>query len=300
MTGDHDSHRTTNARRLALTLGLVVLYMAAEVIGGILANSLALLADAGHMLSDAASLGLAIFAMWVARRPRTASHTYGFHRTEILAALANGVALGVIAVFIVHEAWQRFQAPPHVDGPLMIGIATGGLLVNLAGLWILRGGREESLNVRGAWLHVLTDTLGSAQAIVAGALITTLGWYWVDPVASALIALMVVISSWSLLREAVHVLLEGAPAEIDTGDVKSCLLRVDGVVGVHDLHVWTITSGFVALSAHVVITPEMDRDVLWRLREMLRDRFDIEHTTIQIEASPDPHHANIHLDPPRS
>jgi cobalt-zinc-cadmium efflux system protein len=299
MSDGHDSHRTANVRRLALTLGLVLFYMVAEVIGGLLANSLALLADAGHMLSDAASLGLALFAMWIARRPRTASHTYGLHRTEILAALANGVTLCVIAVIIVREAWQRFQGPPTVDGPLLVGIASGGLVVNLLGLWILRGGREESLNVRGAWLHVLADTLGSVQAIVAGILITALGWYWVDPVASVLIAVLVVLSAWSLLRDAVHVLLEGAPAGIDTDKVESSMLELEGVVGVHDLHVWTITSGFVALSAHVVVEPETDHDVLWRVREMLRDRFDIGHTTIQIEATPDPQATPVHFRPPR-
>jgi cobalt-zinc-cadmium efflux system protein len=181
----------------------------------------------------------------------------------------------------------------------MVGVAAGGLVVNLLGLWILRGGREESLNVRGAWLHVLADTLGSVQAIVAGILITTLGWYWVDPVASVLIAMLVVISAWSLLREAVHVLLEGAPAGIDTDEVESSMLGLEGVVGVHDLHVWTITSGFVALSAHIVVEPETDHDVLWRVREMLRDRFDIGHTTIQVEATPDPQATPVHFRPPR-
>ncbi len=279
----HSDGRGANLRRLGLTLGLVLLYMGAEVVGGLLANSLALLADAGHMLSDAASLGLALFAIWIARRPRTASHTFGFHRTEILAALANGVTLVVIAVFIVREAWLRLASPPEVNGPLMAAVAVGGLAVNLAGLFILRGGRGESLNVRGAWLHVLADTLGSVQAIIAGALIWAFGWAWVDPVASLLIAALVVWSSWSLLSEAVNVLLEGVPGHLDTREIEDALLAIDGVVELHDLHVWTITSGFVALSAHVVPAGDAPDDLLWRLRDLLRTRFDISHSTIQVE-----------------
>lgn len=282
--GDAHTHaRDANVRRLSVTLVLVLVYMIAEVVGGLLANSLALLADAGHMLSDAASLALAVAAMWVARRPRTAAHTYGFHRAEILAALANGVTLVVIAAFIVREAWLRFQAPPEVRGPLMVGIATGGLLVNLIGMWVLHGGRDASLNVRGAWLHVVADTLGSLQAIGAGALIWAFGWSWVDPLASVLIALLVVWSSWTLLRDSLNVLLEGAPAHIDTRDIQQALLTTDGVRDLHDLHVWTITSGFVALSVHLVTTAEAPAALLWRVRTMLRERFDIEHSTIQLE-----------------
>ncbi len=289
---DHagDGHRHAHdgtARRLSVTLVLVLVYMAAEVVGGLLANSLALLADAGHMLSDAASLALAVAAMWVARRPRTAAHTYGFHRAETLAALANGVTLVVIAVFIVREAWFRFQAPPEVRGLLMVGIAAGGLLVNLVGMWVLHGERNASLNVRGAWLHVLADTLGSVQAILAGLLIWAFDWRWVDPLASMLIALLVVWSSWALLKGSVSVLLEGAPAHLDTRDIQQALEATDGVREVHDLHVWTITSGFVALSVHLVTTVEAPAELLWRVRAMLRERFDIEHSTIQLEPPPD-------------
>jgi len=268
-----------------MTLGLVVLYMAAEVVGGLLANSLALLADAGHMLSDAASLGLALFAIWIAQRPRTARHTYGFRRAEILAALVNGVTLVVIAVMILLEAWRRFSEPPNVNGELMAAVAAGGLVVNLAGLFILRGGKHESLNIRGVWLHVLADTLGSVQAIVAGALIWIFGWEWMDPVASVLIAVLVVWSAWTLIKEAVNVLLEGAPADLDTREIEHAILGVDGVDRVHDLHVWTITSGFVALSVHVVTEKDGPDDLLWQVRELLRSEFRIEHSTIQIESS---------------
>ncbi len=279
----HDHARHANVRRIAVTLGLVATYMVAEVVGGILSGSLALLADAGHMLSDAASLALALAAMWVARRPRTPAHTYGYHRAEILAALANGVTLVVIAVFIVREAWHRFQDTPDVDGPLMLGVAVGGLVVNLIGMAVLHGGRDESLNVRGAWLHVLADTLGSVQAIAAGLLIWTLGWDWVDPTASLLIAALIVFSSWTLLRDSVNVLLEGAPGHLDTREIRDALLEADGVADLHDLHVWTITSGFVSLSVHLVVESGRPDDLLWQVRTMLRERFDIEHSTIQIE-----------------
>jgi cobalt-zinc-cadmium efflux system protein len=278
-----DDH-SSNARRLTITLGLVVVYMVAEVVGGVLANSLALLADAGHMLSDAASLGLAVFAIWIARRPRTPRHTYGFRRAEILAALVNGVTLVVIAVIILLEAWRRFSEPPQVNGPLMAAVAVGGLVVNLAGLYILRGGHHESLNVRGAWLHVLTDTLGSVQAIIAGALIWIFGWRWLDPVASVLIGVLVVWSAWRLIKEAVNILLEGAPADLDTREIERAMLAVAGVDRVHDLHVWTITSGFVALSVHVVTDHAPPSGLLEQVRDLLRSDFDIEHSTIQIEA----------------
>ncbi len=209
---DHIHRSSKNLRRLGWTLLLVVLYMDAEVVGGILTNSLALLADASHMLSDAGALGLCIFAIWIASRPASADRTFGYYRSEILAALINGAALVAIAVFILIEAWQRLREPQEVAGPLMLVIAVGGLVVNLVGLAILRGGRHESLNIRGAWLHVFTDTLGSLQVIAAAALISIFGWNWIDPVASALIALLVLWSSWSLLKEAVDVLLESSPS----------------------------------------------------------------------------------------
>lgn len=228
-----------NRRGLAITLILVVAYMAAEVVGGLISNSLALLADAGHMFSDAAALGLALFAIWFARRPAPTRHTFGYYRTEILAALVNGATLVAIAIYIFFEAAERFRQPPEVQGGLMMAIAAGGLVINLAGLFILRGGREESLNVRGAWLHVLTDMLGSVQALAAGVLIWWLGWNWVDPLASVLIGLLVIYSSWQLLRESVWVLMQSAPAHIDVDELREALLEMNGVLGVCDLHVWT-------------------------------------------------------------
>lgn len=283
---DQGSHRGANRRRLGIVLGLVLLYMAAEVIGGLLTNSLALLSDAGHMLSDAASLGLALFALRIAERPPTPERTFGYHRTEILAALANGATLVAIAIYIVVEAWQRFASPEPVQGGGMMAIATGGLLVNLLGMWVLHRGRSDSLNIRGAWLHVLSDTLGSVQAMAAGALIWAFGWSWTDPVAAVLIAVLVVWSAWSLLRDSLNVLMEGTPRHIDATEVGEVLAEIEGVVGVHDLHVWTITSGFESLSAHVRVEGEDRARILREIRETVRERFGIEHSTVQLEEEP--------------
>ena len=269
-------------RRLTITLGLVSAYMIAKVIGGVMANSLLLLADAGHMLSDAGAIALALFAIWFARRPASPSHTYGYYRAEILAALVNAGSLVAIAIYIFIEAYQRFWTPSEVQGGIMMGVAAGGLLVNLIGLWTLHGGRQESLNVRGVWLHVLSDALGSVQAIIAGALIVAFGWSWVDPVASVLIGLLVIHSSWSLMRESVAVLMEGAPGNLDVDAFRNRLMACPGVEEVRDLHVWTITSGLVALSAHIV-AERPSAEVLHELRHDLEQSFGIRHTTIQFD-----------------
>lgn len=285
-THDHGG-RGANRKRLTLVLVLVLLYMVAEVVGGFLTNSLALLADAGHMLSDAAALALSLFALWIAQRPPTAKRSYGYYRTEILAALVNGATLIAISIFIFVEAWNRLREPPAVLGELMMWIAVGGLLVNVAGLVILHAGREESLNVRGAWLHVMTDALGSVGAILGGAAIWAFGWEWADPVVSVVIGLLVMYSSWHLLRETVSVLMESAPGHIDVDDVRGTMLGVTGVDDVHDLHVWSITSGMVALSAHACVPDGRPVDqVLVDLRHALHERFGIDHMTVQIERRP--------------
>jgi cobalt-zinc-cadmium efflux system protein len=270
--------------RLLWTLGLAAAYMLAEAIGGWLTGSLALLADAGHMLSDVAALGLSLFALRMARRPPTPTRTWGYHRTEILAALANGATLVAISIYIVVEACRRLAAPPEVNAPAMMAIAAGGLLFNLVGMQLLAAGREDSLNVRGAWLHVATDALGSLQTIVAGGLIWWLGWRWADPAASILIAALVIYSSWALLRDAVAVLMEGVPRHLDVVAVREALAGVPGVVGVHDLHVWTITSGREALSAHLVVGEASPRGMtLEQVRATLAGRFGIRHVTVQLE-----------------
>lgn len=281
--GHHHGHGHGRSRRgLAITLALVLVYMVAEVIGGVLSHSLALLADAGHMLSDAAALGLALFADWFARRPATARHTYGYYRAEILAAVVNAASLIAIALIIFIEAYIRFQAPPEVHGGVMLAVASGGLVVNLVGLVVLHRGRNETLNSRGAWLHVLSDALGSVQAIVAGGLIMAFGWYWLDPLASVAIGVLVIVASWALMRESVAVLMESAPVHVDVDDVRTCLMRIPGVQAVRDLHVWTIASGLVALSAHIA-AERPSASVLHDLRHELEDRFGIRHTTIQFD-----------------
>lgn len=281
--------RDRDIGRLAVVLALVALYMGAEIVGGLLANSLALLADAGHMLSDAASLGLALFALWVARKPRSPERTFGYHRTEILAALVNGAMLVAIAVYIAIEAWDRFQHPQQVHGATMMWIAVGGLIVNLIGLRVLHGGRSGSLNVRGAWLHVMADTLGSLQAIAAGILIWAFGWNIADPIAGGLIALLVVWSSWTLLRDSVNVLMEATPKRLDAGEVEAALAEVEGVVDLHDLHIWTITSGFESLSVHARVEGRPRDDVLEDLQRTVHSRFEIEHCTFQLEGCDSEH-----------
>ena len=287
---DHSHHHSvkgssaSHKRRLAITLVLAALYMVAEIVGGLITNSLALLADAGHMFSDVASLALSFFAVWLAGQPAPPHRTYGYHRAEILAALANGVTLAVVSEFIWYEAYERMWGPPEVQGALMMGIATGGLVVNLIGLWILNAGRSENLNIRGAWLHVMTDALGSIGAIVAGVLIWAFSWEWADPVASVLISILVLYSAWNLVRESIAVLMESAPARIDVEQVRRTLIEIEGVIDVHDLHVWTITSGMDAISAHVVTAENhADTELLGRVQQVLSRRFQLQHATIQLE-----------------
>jgi cobalt-zinc-cadmium efflux system protein len=280
----HQSRGGGNERRLAITLCLAASYMVAEFVGGLLTNSLALLADAGHMLSDVGALTLSLFALWIARRPSSPRFTYGYYRTEILAALVNGAALLAIAASILLEALERFSAPPDVRAVPMLAVATGGLAINLAGLWILGPGREENLNLRGAWLHVLADALGSVGAMAAGALIWAFGWRVADPIASMVIALLVIHSAFALLREAVAVLLEGAPGHIDVDEVRDAIGGLPCVAEVHDLHVWTIASGVVSLSCHAVKAQDTrSHTVLGEIQGLLRERFGIGHATIQVE-----------------
>jgi len=284
--------RRRSRRRLALTLGLVVLYMGAEVVGGVLTHSLALLADAGHMLSDAAALALSLFALWIVDRRRPGPlRTYGYYRAEILAALVNGAALVAIAILVAVEAVARLRTLAEVNAAGMTVVAAGGLVVNLVALALLHGSRDEGLNLRGAWLHVASDALGSVQAIAAGVLIWAFGWQWADPAASLLISVLVVWSAWGLLKEALAVLMEAAPGHIDVDAVRAAILDVGCVGGVHDLHVWSIASGFDCLSAHVVAGDGKERDALLdELRRMLHDRFAIEHITIQLESVGFPDH----------
>ena len=281
----HHADDGHNARRLIVVLLLTAAYMLAEAIGGWYSHSLALIADAGHMLSDVAALALSLFAVWISRKPPTAARSYGYHRTEILAALANAATLIAISVWVCVEAYQRLQAPSAVEGRLVMAIAAGGFLINLAGMWVLSGGRHGNLNIRGAWLHVATDALGNIGTVAAGAAVAYLGWRRADPIASVAIALLVCWSAWALLRESVDVLMEGTPSGIEPAQVRDSLAAVEGVAAVHDLHIWSITSGRISLSAHIAVDGSRpDRDVLPDLCEQLRVVYGITHVTLQLES----------------
>ncbi len=283
--GHEHGRAARSRRRLLLVLVLTAVYMVAEGAGGWWTGSLALLADAGHMLTDVAALALALMAVWFAARPATPHKTFGYYRLEILAAFINGVALVCISLLIFYEAYERWSQPPVIErSELMIAVAAGGLIINLACAWLLHGDHEEDLNVRGAWLHVLGDALGSVGAIIAGVLMSVKGWYTADPLFSALIAVLIIWSSWKLIREATNVLLEGTPAHINLAAVEDAILDTDGVEDVHDLHIWTITSGREALSAHVIHGQTTSPpELLKALRVKLHERFGVDHLTIQME-----------------
>ncbi|GLW09173.1 cation transporter [Microtetraspora sp. NBRC 13810] len=274
--------------RLVIVLVLTTTVLVVEAVGAVLSGSLALLADAGHMATDAAGVALALFAVWMAARPASARRTFGYQRAEILAAAVNAVLLIGLSAYILYEAVGRFTAPEPVDGPIMLVTAAAGLAANAIGLWLLRRGQAESLNVRGAYLEVLSDLVGSVATIVAAVVITLTGWPYADLAVSVVIALFILPRTWALLREAVHILLEAAPRDVDLDEVRRHLLEEPGVTDVHDLHAWTITSGVPVMSAHVVVEEETLANgdfgrLLDRLHECLAGHFDVEHSTLQLE-----------------
>lgn len=258
--------------------------MIAEAIGGWLSNSLALLADAGHMLTDVAAMSLTLAAIWFGSRPATARKTFGYHRLEILAAFVNGIALVLISIWVIKEAWERWLTPPEIKGMEMTAVAVGGLIVNLIAAWLLHGDHQHDLNLRGAWLHVVGDALGSVAAIFAGVAIVAFGWAWADAVSSVIISAIIIFSSWNLIRESVNVLLEGTPSHINIKALEETILSTEGVEGFHDLHVWTITSGMEALSVHVVHRELVPQKLLLdAIRDRIHDESGIHHVTIQLE-----------------
>lgn len=269
---------------LVIALGLTGLFTIVEFLGGWFTNSLALIADAGHMLTDVAALSLSLFALWFSSRPATARKTYGFFRAEILAALLNGVALVVISLVIFYEAYERMLDPPEVKSGTMLLIACAGFAINLLCAGILHRSHLSSLNLRSAFLHVMGDVLGSAGAILAGMLMLFKNWYLADPLVSVFVGLLILYSSWNLVRDSVDILLEGTPAHIDVESVREALCKVEGVESVHDLHIWTLTSGIHAMSCHAVLCGREDRHrILEELSDIVRNRFKIDHTTIQLE-----------------
>ena len=273
--------------RLWVVFGLTSAFLAVEVVAALATGSLSLLADAAHMLVDTGGLLMSLLAVWFAERPATPAKTYGYYRVEILAALVNGVVLCLLSFGILIKAYERLWNPPPVPAVPILLVAALGLLVNLVGIGLLRAGAGESLNVRGAYLEVLGDAASSAAVIVAGGLIWATGWSIADPLASLAIALLILPRTWTLLRQAVNVLLEGAPPHIDVSEIESALCAAPGVERVHDLHVWTLTSGRDAMSAHVVVAPDAPAGrILEDLHVILHARFGIDHTTLQLETEP--------------
>jgi cobalt-zinc-cadmium efflux system protein len=281
----HDHHSAAAYRgRLAAVFAITVAVLVVELVGAVLSGSLALLADAGHMLTDVAGIGLALLAVWFAGRPPTAARTFGYYRLEILAAVVNSVLLFGVGLAVLVEAARRLADPPEIAAGPMLVAATAGLAANAVSLWLLRGGQAHSLNLRGVYLEVLGDLLGSAAVVVAGLVVATTGFLAADPIASALIGVLILPRTWRLLREAVDVLLEAAPKGIDLTEVRQHLVETPGVTGVHDLHAWTITSGLPVLSVHVVLERGADAGkVLDGLGDCLAGHFDIEHSTFQLE-----------------
>ncbi|MBB6445115.1 cation diffusion facilitator family transporter [Bacillus benzoevorans] len=291
----HSHGHAGNKKALFSAFLLISLFMVVEVIGGIVTNSLALLSDAGHMLSDAAALGLSFFAMKLGEKQASQSKTFGYRRFEIIAASLNGITLMVISLYIFYEAFHRFLNPPEVQSTGMLIISVIGLLVNIAAAWILMSGdKEENLNVRSAFLHVIGDMLGSVGAIAAALLMIFFGWGIADPIASIIVAVLILISGWRVTKDSFHILMEGTPDQFHMDDVKAALLNIPHVMEVHDLHIWSITSGMPMLSCHIAIeAPGIHDNILLEAQTILHDHFGIEHSTLQIENNqngcPNPH-----------
>jgi cobalt-zinc-cadmium efflux system protein len=292
MTADHIHHidharlAASHQRNLLIALVITGVIMVAEAIGGLLSNSLALLSDAGHMLMDVLALLLSFFAVRFATRPATEKQTFGFYRLEILAALINGTVLLILSLYIFYEAYQRFIEPREINGILMLSVAIIGLGANIASALVLKSGSHESLNVRGAFLHVLGDLLSSVGVIVGGAIILLSGWKRVDSIISFIIGAIILIGAYKLVMESVHILLESTPKDIDLSEVVEGVKGLEGVRDLHHIHLWTITSGIYALSAHILIEDQMtsrSSQILEDINRLLRERFNIDHTTIQFE-----------------
>lgn len=284
----HSAHaRLAGRRSLTIVLVITAVFMVAEFVGGILSNSLALLADAAHMLTDVAAIALSLFALWFSQRPATAEKTYGYRRFEILAALLNGATLIVLSFFIFREAWARFADPVEIRGGLMLAVASAGLVVNVIAAYMLHSSAGESLNVRGAYLHVLGDLLGSVGAIAAAGVILLTGWTPADPLISVLVGVLILVSSFRLVRESVDVLLEAVPSHLDVEEIRREITAVPGVDGVHDLHVWTVTSGYFAMSGHARISQlERTKHILEDIHARMHEKFGITHVTVQVEPEP--------------
>ncbi len=281
----HGIPSTENERALRFALALTGCFLIAEVIGGVLTGSLALISDAAHMLTDTAALAIALAAIRVARRPADRRRTYGYHRFEILAAAFNAMLLFAVALYILVEAYRRFTSPPEIHSVGMLVVASIGLIVNLISIRLLSGGQSNSLNVKGAYLEVWSDLLGSVGVIVGAVVIQLTGWSWVDPLVAVAIGLWVLPRTWILLKDSLNILLEGVPEGIDLGEVEQAMLAVPGVLGIHDLHLWALTTGKTSLTAHVVYdqTYSPEKTLMPALQTVLANRFKVVHTTLQCE-----------------
>ncbi|RIV08377.1 cation diffusion facilitator family transporter, partial [Priestia flexa] len=283
-----DMQREGNQKGLLIALCITAGIMILEFIGGLVTNSLALLSDSGHMLSDTSSLALSLVAIWFANRAASSEKTYGYYRFEVLAALFNGVTLFVIAGFIIYEAYERVLNPQTVASGTMMIIAAIGLGANLLSAWSLlrQGDVKDNVNLRSAYLHVLGDALGSVGALVAGLLMLLFNWYIADPIISVVVALLILKSAWGVLTHSFHILMEGSPAHVDINEIKELLKEIDGVKGVHDIHVWTITSGLHSFSCHLQVSDDQDcQAILQKALNLVNEQCGIEHSTIQVEKS---------------
>jgi cobalt-zinc-cadmium efflux system protein len=284
---EHEGHsHDVTGRPLKITLILVLVIMAVEIAGGLMSHSLALLSDAGHMLTDALALLISLFAIRLARRPATATRTYGFHRAEIMAALANGSILILVSAFIFYESYQRFHTLPQVKSPLMLAVAVIGLVANIVGLYLLRRGSKHSINVKAAFWHVAGDTLSSVGVIIAGVIIQVTGWQTADPLIAVIIGVIILWGAVRIVKESTDILLESAPKHAEMETVITAVKSLPGVNDIHDVHIWTITSGIYALSAHVSIDDRMvseSGDIVARIHAVLAEKFEITHVTLQLE-----------------
>ncbi len=289
---EHKHSHNDNQKKLKWIFVCAAVYMVVEIVAGFYSGSLALLADAGHMAIDSASIALSLFAAWAAHRPPNAEKTYGYHRLEILAATVNGATLIAISFWICYEAWERFQTTVDIKAQTMTFVAVGGLLVNIVSLKILHGDHDH-VNLKSVRLHILTDLLGSVSAIIAGLLVWQFGWTKADPLLSVFISILILFGAWKLLVECVNILLEGVPANIDLNEVRNSITTHSLVKEVHDLHVWTVTSGVPALSAHIVLKDGSESaQVLKELEATFKEKFKIEHVTLQIEPASFHHHSD--------
>ncbi|HEX4924320.1 MAG TPA: cation diffusion facilitator family transporter [Bdellovibrionales bacterium] len=282
----HERHEETkDSKRVLWVLLLTASFMGVEFAYGLLSNSLALVADSFHMLTDVAALALTLLAFYISGRPATDRNTFGYYRMEILAAFINGVMLAVMAVGIMYHAYERLQEPPHVEAGQVIVVALIGLAINLvSGFILMRGHHHENLNMRGALFHVMGDALASVGTLAASILILWKGWAWADPIVSVLIAVIIVFSAYRLISDTVHVILQGVPHHVNVNEIRECLLGVDGVDDIHNLHVWSLSSSTVILTVHIVARPNGPPDLLEKTKAVLKDRFHIRHSTIQVES----------------